>query len=322
MQNHLVSHIKNPHLVNDSTLHVVGVVSNPARYHSRYRLAREWWERMESTPGVVPYLVEAAYGDRHHEVTIGGHPRHLQVRIDSEIWIKENLMNLGVRHLLPTNFRYLMWSDCDIEFREPHWANETIHQLQHFGLVQPWQSAADLGATGNILTAYQSFGFLHQKGGPKQAVATDPYPYGHSGFAWACTRAFWEASGGLLDFAILGSADHHMAWAAVGQVEQSLHGKVSQGYARRCREWQTRAMRITHGEVGFVRGRIEHHFHGPKNRRYYQERWQILVNNNYDPDKDLMYDAQGIIRLCGKPALEHAILKYNRSRAEDSIEES
>ena len=46
----------------------------------------------------------------------------------------------------------------------------------------------------------------------------------------------------------------------------------------------------------------------------------MLVDNGYDPDTDLTYDAQGLIQLIGKPRLEQDIRLYNRSRQEDSIE--
>jgi hypothetical protein len=112
-----------------------------------------------------------------------------------------------------------------------------------------------------------------------------------------------------------------MAFAMIGEVMDTIHGGMSKSFFRRCLEWQTNAVRITNKEVGFVHGRIEHEFHGPKNRRYYRERWQILVDYKYDPDTDLVYDSQGLIQLVGKPALEQAIKMYNRSRHEDSIEE-
>ena len=46
------------------------------------------------------------------------------------------------------------------------------------------------------------------------------------------------------------------------------------------------------------------------------------VDNHFDPDTDLAYDEQGVLHLVGKPRLESAIRKYNRSRCEDSIEET
>lgn len=325
---HIAQQIERPQLSSDNVLHVVGVVSNSERYHSRYRLAREWMTRMAATPNVRLHMVEAAYGDRQHELedqawklSPFGEPSLLKLRVKTNAWLKENMINLGVRHLLPHDWRYVAWVDADVEFRNPDWAQETLHQLQHFHVVQPWQHCADLGHHGSIMQTHTSFGYLSQRGVRMQKWAAEPYPYGHSGFAWACTRTFWEQVGGLADFCILGSADHHMAWAMVGQVDSSIHRKMAPSFFRRLHEWQQRAMRITHGDVGFTVGRIEHNFHGPKGRRYYRERWQILVDHGFDPDADLMRDAQGCHYIVGKPGLEAAIRKYNRSRHEDSIEE-
>ena len=320
MSHHLYPHVQKTQLSSDNTLHVVGVISNVERFHSRYRLARDWAKRMSETPNVALHLVEAAFGDRQHEIVGTAEFGGLALRVNTNAWIKENMINVGVRRLVPADAKNLAWVDCDTEFRDPNWAQETLHQLQHFALLQPWRSCADLGPNGEIFQTHTSFGALDQAGIRKQACADEPYQYGHSGYAWACTRAFWEQVGGLLDIGILGSGDHHMAWAATGKVEQSVHAKMSDGYKRVCRDWQQRALKVTHGEVGFVPGRIEHHFHGPKKRRYYRERWQILVDHGYDPGADLMRDEQGIIHISGKPALEAAIRKYNRSRDEDSIE--
>jgi hypothetical protein len=316
---HIVSHTRHPGLRSDNTLHVIGVCSNPPRFQSRYRLTRQWYDDMCKTTCVAPYLVEGAFGDRHHEVTTG-QPDHLQVRLHSEIWVKENLINLGVRRLLPRDWRYLAWVDTDVTFRDPNWAQETLHQLQHWHVVQPWQQCSDLGFHGNIVQTFQSFGFLNQRGVKIQAHKDEPYIYGHSGFAWACTREFYEQVMGLTDFCILGSADHHMAWAMAGDVDKSIHRKMQPSFFRRLHEWQFRAMRMTHGQVGFTNGRIEHAFHGAKKNRKYRERWQILVDHHFDPDKDLMYDGQGVIQLVGKPALEQAVRLYNRARHEDSID--
>lgn len=276
---------------------------------------------MLATPRVKLYTVESAFGDRHHEVTSSSNPNHLQVRTKSEIWTKENMLNLGVRNLLPRDWKYVAWVDCDVFFRDPNWALETIHQLQHFPIVQPWQQCADLGPHGNISATFSSFGYLHQRGVKKQRWSTEPYAYGHSGFAWACRRDFWENTHGLIDWCILGSADHHMAWAMIGEVNDTIHGKMNPDFFRRCNEWQSTAVRISHKQVGFTPGRIEHQFHGPKRRRKYRERWQILIDHNFQPDKDIMYDQQGLLQLVGKPELEHAIHLYNKERLEDSIEE-
>lgn len=316
----ITNQIRNTSLLGDNTLHVIRVCTNPVRYHSRYRLARQQEEEFLAMPNLKLYTVEAAFGDRQHEITVSGNPHHLLLRTNSEIWIKENLINLGVRYLLPKNWKYLAWIDADISFRDHHWAQEAMHQLQHFSVIQPWSDCADLGHHGNIDRHFRSFGSQHQKRIPKQMHPSQPYTYAHSGFAWACRRDFWENVGGLPDFCILGSADHHAAFAMIGEVKNTIHGKMCHSFFRKLYEWQAKALRITKKEVGFTPGRIEHFFHGNKNKRFYRERWEILVKNNFDPDTDLMYDNAGVIQLTGKPELEQDLRLYNRSRQEDGID--
>ncbi len=319
--NHIVNHIRHADLKSDSTLHVVGVMSNPMRYHSQLRLFREWEERMLATPNVKLHLVEAAFGDRHHEVTVSDKTNHLQLQITQEIWHKENMINLGVAHLLPKDWRYCAWIDTDVQFLDPNWAMETMQQLQHNHVVQPWRSCSDMGFYGQSMSQFQSFCYVHNLGVPKQWHPAQPYLYAHSGFAWACDRYFWENAGGLLDFAILGSADHHMAGALINEVHKTVHAGMSQDFKDRCTEWQRRAFRVTGGRLGFVNTHILHHFHGPKAKRRYRERWQILIDNKFQPTKDLMVDAQGVIRLVNKPELLQECANYFRQRHNDDISE-
>lgn len=317
---HVVDQIRHKDLVHDNTLYVIGVISNPLRYHSRYRLYREWKKEMEETPNVKVVTCEVAFGDRHHEVTDPMNPFDLQLRAHQELWHKENQINLAVR-LLPHNWKYVCWADTDIHFCDKHWAQEALHQLQHYDLIQPWRDCLDLGPFGNVLQHFQSFCYIHQLGVRKQTHPSQPYKYAHSGFAWACTRRFWENTKGLMDRCIVGSADHHQAWASINQVQHSVHGHMPDAFKRYAREWQRDAFHVTQGHLGFVNTRIEHMFHGPKNRRGYRERWQIFIDHQFDPYQDLRYDSQGLLQLVGKPALEEDIRRYFRSRHEDSIEE-
>jgi len=180
---HLTQHITNTQLRSDNTLHVIGVVSNPVRYHSRYRIARQWIAAMKNTPNVKLHLVETAFGDRHHEIS---GTDDLRLRTRSEAWIKEGMINLGARRAIALdNAQYLAWVDADVFFRDPNWAQETLHQLQHFEVVQPWSDCADLGFHGGITQHFKSFGAQHQRRAKKQMHPNQPYEYAHSGFAWA-----------------------------------------------------------------------------------------------------------------------------------------
>lgn len=322
MSQHLVDHHKHKELRSDNTLHVIGVIQNSVRWHSRYRLFREWVKEMLQTPNVKLYIVEATYGDRHPECKPEcGEYEYLQVKTNSEIWLKENLINLGVKRLLPCDWKYLAWLDTDIHFRNHNWAVDSLHQLQHYQIIQPWKDAMDLSFDGGVMQHFKSFGYHVSKCIPQAPSVHNPYhkPYGHTGFAWACTRYFYENVEKLLDFAILGAGDAHMAWACIGGVQGTINQQMQDGYKHLANLWQDRAQYACSGLVGYTPGRIEHFFHGAKQNRKYGSRWQILVKYAFDPMKDLKYDHQGVLHLKGKRNLEHAIMRYNRERFEDDL---
>jgi hypothetical protein len=309
----------------DNTLHVIAVISNPQRYSSRYRLYRQFAAHMATFPTVRLHTVEHAFGDRVAEITGA-----TLVRGHDEVWLKENLINIGLRHL-PTDWRYVAWIDADVFFLNPDWATETLHALQHYQIVQPYESAVDLGPHRNHLKSYYSFARQYVMGAPPYVTTLKSYSgtkkvvgdYWHPGFAWAARREFINNVGGLIDFAIVGAGDHHMALSLVGKAALSLPAGINPNYTRRVMDWQVRAVHAARGNLGFVRGSLLHSWHGPKSRRKYVERWDIVVKNNYDPDTDIAYDEQGLIYLTcpHKTKLRDQLRAYFRERDEDSVQE-
>jgi hypothetical protein len=197
-----------------------------------------------------------------------------------------------------------------------------VHALQHYDVVQPWSDCYDLGPNGEHLELHRSFCRLHHERqpivqGPKHHRA--PYRFGHPGYAWAWTRRALDCVGGLIETAALGAADHHMALALIGKVEDTIHGKMTPAYSAPLKLWQQRAVRHIAGNIGYVAGTIEHDFHGPKASRAYVDRWDILVKHGFDPNTDLRRNSFGVVELAGnKPELRRDIDVYFRSRNEDS----
>jgi len=150
--NHLVNHFRNSDLISDNTLHVIGVITNPVRWQTRIALFRAWVKEMLSTPNVKLYVVEATYKDRKPECSPlpGENYSYLNVVTQSEIWLKENLINLGESRLLPNDWKYMAWVDCDVHFRDPNWALNTIHQLQHYNILQPSALALNFSFFGKM----------------------------------------------------------------------------------------------------------------------------------------------------------------------------
>ena len=295
-----------------SDLHVIGVVSNPRRYKSRPRLAREWLARMNNS-GATVWMIEATFGERDAEVADESNPNHLIVRCDHELWLKEALINKGVRNL-PADWKYMMWCDADIEFTRENWAEETIHGLQHHKVLQPWSHCVDMGPDKEVITTHAGFGYMYSQGNqftPGQGT------FWHPGFAAAYTRNAFDTVGGMMDKAILGAADHHMAAALIGKGEWTVPGDINPAYMQMVRDWQTRAAKLEN-DFGYISGTILHHYHGKKENRKYVERWQILKDNDFNPYTDISQDWQGLPQLNGgKPRLRDDLRRYFLERRED-----
>lgn len=341
------THRRHHHAV-PGVLDVVCAISNPVRYRSRYDLFRAF-ERHMRCSGVRLTVVECAFGDRPFEVTQADNPRHVQVRSRDELWLKENLLNIGIGRL-PMDWKYVAWLDADITFQRPDWAQETIHALQHWDIVQPFSHSINMGPN------YHPIFDSHRKGDGEQrkVVASwlychfnqiprdgDTKPFRdrlrsdglgqdytiddpetghvwHSGFAWAARREAIDTIGGLLDWAILGSADRHMADMMIKN--DNWNPKLSDGYRRMLDIHQKRFDRLN-GNFGYVDGLVTHHWHGKLVNRMYTDRWKLLYKWQFDPVTDLARDWQGVYQLTpDKPGLRDDIRRYFRARSEDSID--
>ncbi len=335
-------------------LYVVTAISNPARYRSRYNLYRAFEKHIVDS-GAILITVEMAFGDRPFEVTEAANPHHVQVRGNHELWHKENLLNIGMSRL-PASAKYVAWIDADVSFTRPDWAQETLHQLQHFDVVQLFSEALDLGPNGHVIG--QNIGWVESKmrafpfhglfttrefslpfGAKASALAQSGQYQGqpaasgmgvkvvtwHSGFAWAARREALNKLGGLIDVAILGSADKNMAAGLYGFMEETLSPNFSVGYRDALLGWQKLAERNIRQNVGLVEGTLIHAWHGKKTERGYHARWKILEESQFDPRTDLKKDTQGLWQLedDGSPRfvlLRDELRQYFRSRNEDSVD--
>ncbi len=99
---------------------------------------------MVAESGAILYVAEVAFENREFEVTEAGNPRHLQLRATSEVWRKENSLNLLAQRL-PPECQKLAVLDADVEFVRRDWAQEILHKLAHYDVIQPYSHALNLG---------------------------------------------------------------------------------------------------------------------------------------------------------------------------------
>lgn len=306
---------------NDELLHVVVPINNYVRYSKRYFLFFKFLKHMQKFPLIRLYIVEIAFGSRPFICTKEGNPRHLQLRTSDELWHKENSINLMVQRF-PKNWKYMAWVDGDITFMNEEIDKETIQQLQHYQIVQMFESVVNMGAKGQVMNTHKGFGSQYIKRPSYEHDLKNRYEFWHPGFAWAMTREAWNAIGGLIEFAILGAADHHMALCFIGQGRKSVPGNISKQYLKQIMEFEQRCNTFIKRDIGFVPGTIFHGFHGKMKDRKYIERWSIITKNEFDPATDIKKDWQGLFIFdTDKPKLRDEIRAYMRQRNEDSIDD-
>jgi hypothetical protein len=334
-------------------LYVIVPITNSQRFKARWKHALRAIQHFVDS-GAVVYVVEAAFGEREHAldefaphkvfahcppimdelapncrhdaVTRGQH-RYIPLRTRTEIWLKENLINVGVS-FLPPDWKYVAWLDADITFLRPNWVGECIHQLQHYDFLQMFSHAFDLDPDYTALPSNYRDGFMcaYVNGRP---LPRRGYYYGQgqydvwSGLAWACRRRAWDAVGGLIDFAIHGGGDWHMAFALVGKAMWGLRKDLHPAYIRRVLAWEKLCERHIRRNVGYMTGTVAHSWHGKKADRRYADRHALLSQLQFDPDTDLIYDSQNMLQLVDHGdersiELRDNLRRHARERNEDS----
>jgi len=299
----------------ENKLHVIAVISNPCLYTRRYILMNEFITRMElEEPNVILYVVEMAYKDQKFVITNSKNKRHLQIRIETPLWHKENMINLAVKNLLPKNWKAMAWIDGDLEFESDSWAMDTLKILNGTkDIVQLFSHCDDMNINGLAMRTFNSFGYQYTK---KNKYSSSGPNFWHPGYAWACTRKAYEKMGGIYDLAVLGSGDNVMAMSYIQNVMKSATQQYTDSYFDSILKVQDRVKGL---RIGYVPGVIRHHFHGSKINRKYRERWEILIKHKYDPYLHVKKNKEGVLvptEHCPPEFLED-IMNYFRDRKED-----
>jgi hypothetical protein len=299
----------------EEKLNVIMVISNPCLYAIRYVLAREFIRRMEmDEPNINLYIVELVYDNQKFIITDKNNKRHLQLKSKTPLWHKENMINIGIKKLLPSDWKAVAWIDADIEFESPTWAIDTLKILNGYNdIVQIFSHALDMNKDGYTMRVFSSGGFQYSK---KHKYISNGPDYWHPGFAWACTRKAYEKIGGLYELGILGSGDNIMALSLIRNGLKAVNENTSENYKNSILEFQKNISTL---RFGYIPGVIRHYYHGSKKNRKYTERWHILLKHGYEPDTFITKDKNGLLiptEKCSQELLNE-IYNYFLERNED-----
>jgi hypothetical protein len=287
---------------------------------SRKRLFIEFINKYNKTPGIRICIGEAKLNGKTYELpqSMSNIYIHIGVVTNDCIWIKENLINLVINKL-PVNWKYVAWIDADLTFLNTNWVNDTISKLQSNDVIQLFQTCINMGPNGESFKIDKSFCYMHKT---SKYPWTQKHTYGfwHPGYAWACTKDAYNCMGKLIDYAILGAGDHHMALALIGKVRLSHPNKIHDNYKNRLIEFEERCIK-NKLKLDYINGSIIHHWHGRLQDRKYIERWNILVSMNYDPLSDLYITSEKYMQLTNNgKRLSKPLQCYFNDRNEDNTE--
>ena len=303
----------------EDNLHVVIVLSNPCGFATRYILAREFIKRLQYERNIVIYIVELAYGNQDYYITQKNNSKHLQLRTNENIiWHKENLINIGIRTLLPKNWKAVAWLDTDIEFDSPSWALDTLKILNGYkDIVQLFSHTIFMDQNGDTETIFTGLGFQHIKGTKRSTTISKVFSFWHPGFAWACNRNMYERMGGLYEYAITGDGDMIMATCIINTYKVLFAEKISNDYRQTLETFEEK---VKGSRLGYVPGVIHHHFHGSINSRKYDMRETIIIEYNYSPTIYLDRDSYGLLvpSAIFPKGLKDSITNHFKSKNEDS----
>jgi len=326
-------------------LYVVTPIYDVPRFRTRWKHYQDFAKRIAEAGGIL-ITVEAAYGNRDFAVTESNNPHHVQLRIKSELWLKESLINRGVARVseLYPDWPKVAWIDADVNFERDDIMDATRHELEEYDVVQMWSNSLDMGPENEPLPDMaHSYAWCYTEGIERPTTTQGKFNYYHQrlkaglrgyywhpGYAWACTREWWDDVGGLIDWTIIGNGDYYMAEGMSGRLnaaeKEYVFKNPSKAYADLLLNWQARCIRSmgrgNNGGLGVVKGLVAHKWHGKKTDRQYDTRWRLLMETGFDPLLHLKRDRQLLWTLDDNApvALRDGLRRIARRRNEDSID--
>lgn len=271
---------------------------NPAGYKRRlinYRRFRDSF----SVPLTTVELSFDGKFEIEDAIHIKGGPENL-------MWQKEALLNIAIKRL-PDHVDKVAWLDNDIIFMNPDWYQQAIDKLEEYPVVQLFSESIHLDKRNNFLEMI--------KGESNDTLKLGEF--GHMGFAWSARREVFEY--GIYDAAIVGGGDNIMRICWRGLLKNYIFKrKLTSKNLLHCLEYHNNVYPFIKGNIGFLDGSIVHIFHGTRENRAYDDRWDFLTDHNFDPYEDIIKDQNGLWKWnSDKPKLHKRIKEYFYERRED-----
>ena len=313
-----------------SKLWAVTSYFNPARYRSRLRNYQAFRRHLD-----LPLLTLYHDPTGNHELSESDAEILIRVGDGDVMWQKERLFNLALEHL-PGECEKIVWLDCDVLFVKDGWAKRVETALDEVPVVQPFQVARHISpeethrawSTGNFpqieseaSTEFSVVDLWRNKtpiSPSRHLVPRPPGPHAICGLGWATRRELSEQLP-FFDAFVIGSGDAAFFSGITGDRHIYTRPWGPPALVEAFEKWAARAWNIVGSRVRSVEATICSLWHGSFTDRNYVNRWSVLTEHCFDPDRDLMLSPGGAWSWkTEKPAFHQAIKNYFYSRSEDN----
>lgn len=307
------------------SLWAVAAFFNPVGYSTPLENYRRFRRGLREQS--VPLLtVELGYGSRPFDLGPDDAELLVQIRGGDVLWQKERLLNLGISRL-PEDCDKVAWLDADILFDRDDWAVETARLLQEYVVVQPFLEVVRLGPGGppgdvGALPVGRGegevyYGMAYGVAAKGRRSLASFARHGSPGIAWAARRDLLRKHG-IYDREPLGGGDMLTARGMYRKSPVLRRAHYSPKALEHMRAWGKAFRADVRGSVGYVAATVIHLWHGSREDRQYRARREILVDHDYDPERDVeIGPEQALCWSSDKPDLHRAVREYFEGRAED-----
>jgi hypothetical protein len=292
-------------------LNVITVYYNYCQYQSRFQVSKDFIERYQNHPQINLFVVELVYQNQDFVLTNKENQNHLQLRTEHPLWHKENLINIGIQRLLPKDWKYVAWIDCNLEFENNDFIEKTLEKLKNNDFVQMFSLIKYKDKCKN--TTEQFYSFVYSVLNNRFDFSSKP------GGAWACTYEGYQKIGKLFDKSLCES-DCILAHALALKRNYYFREKKDVIYLNHVHQYVQNIVN-NNISVSCVNNIVSYFWHGNQDvRKYHLFRKQMIVKYHYNPGY-FSYDNSGVLvpsNNCSSQILDY-IKAYFNARKEDNI---
>jgi hypothetical protein len=237
-------------------------------------------------------------------------PDAIHVTSNSVMWQKERLINYG-KSLLPSDCDTFAWLDGDIIFDDPNWTIDAQRLLEKKDVVQLFKRVTYLSKAGDYIKSFYSIAWQSARNGWLEARENRNIPFGSPGFAWAARKDAFP--NGIYDKDIVGSGDCVLVDCLLGTWK--LHGfdtKFNDHMKEDIIKWKPDKLSVGHLPID-----IFHLWHGNLHNRGYMRRHNILLENEFDPNVDIVLKDNVYEWATDKPEMHNQMKEYFNQRLDD-----